>query len=144
MPIRAMALSSFRRFSLLFFGLAVMLLFPAKSGFPADRLPAEPDISSRIDEVYDHESRLFLMLFSLKGDGKVDYVTGRSVLENQRSHFGNPVYLTESHPLFYWWNHQMWNDPEMDGVNGNERIYLENVEFDVSRYKPCTFNGQAC
>jgi hypothetical protein len=112
--------------------------------FSAGVLPAEPDVSLRVDELYDHEARLFLMLYSLKGDGKVDYVTGRSVIENQRSHFGNPVYLTEPHPLFYWWNHQMWNDPEMDGVNGNERVYLENVEFDISRYKPCTFNGQPC
>jgi hypothetical protein len=29
-------------------------------------------------------------------------------------------------------------------VNGNERVYQENVEFDSSRYKPCTFNGQPC
>ena len=24
----------------------------------------------------------------------------------------------------------MWNDPEQDGVNGNERVYQENTEFD--------------
>jgi len=29
-------------------------------------------------------------------------------------------------------------------VNGNERVYQENIDFDLSRYKPCTFNGQAC
>jgi hypothetical protein len=96
------------------------------------------------DELYDHEARLFLMLYSLKGDGQIDYVTGRMVQEYARSNFGNPVYQTEIHPLFYWWNHNMWNDPEQDGVNGNERIYQENIEFDVSRYKPCTFNGQPC
>jgi hypothetical protein len=109
-----------------------------------DVLPTEPDVSTRIDELYDHEARLFLMLYSLKGDGQVDYVTGRMVQEYARSNFGNPVYQTEIHPLFYWWNHNMWNDPEQDGVNGNERIYQENIEFDVSRYKPCTFNGQPC
>ena len=110
----------------------------------AEVLPIEPDVNTRIDELYDHEARLFLMLFSLKGDGQVDYVTGRMVQEYARSNFGNPVYQTEVHPLFYWWNHMMWNDPEQDGVNGNERVYQENIEFDLSRYKPCTFNGQPC
>jgi hypothetical protein len=109
-----------------------------------DVLPVEPDVSTRIDELYDHEARLFLMLYSLKGDGQVDYITGRMVQEYARSNFGNPVYQTEVNPLFYWWNHIMWNDPEQDGVNGNERIYQGNVEFDITRYKPCTFNGQPC
>lgn len=109
-----------------------------------EMLPVEPDVSTRVDELYDHEARLFLMLFSLKGNGQVDYVTGRSVQEYARSNFGNPVYQTDVHPLFYWWNHTMWNDPEQDGVNGNERVYQENVEFDFSRYKPCAFNGQPC
>jgi hypothetical protein len=58
--------------------------------------------------------------------------------------YGNPVYYTEKFPLFYWWNHTMWNDPEQDGVNGNERVYQENIDFDRSRYKPCVFNGQNC
>ena len=97
-----------------------------------------------VDELYDHEARLFLILYSLKGDGEVDYITGRMVQDYSRSNYGNPVYNTESYPLFYWWNHTMWNDPEQDGVNGNERVYQENVEFDRSRYKPCLFNGQAC
>ena len=79
-----------------------------------------------------------------RGDGKIDYVTGRLVREYTRSSYGNPVYQTEVYPLFYWWNHTMYNDPEQDGVNGNERVYQENVEFDLSRYKPCTFNGQPC
>ncbi len=114
------------------------------AGMTKDRLPVEPDIATRLDELYDHEARLFIMLFSLKGDGQVDYVTGRSVLDHARSPFGNPVYYTESQPLFYWWNHTMWNDPEMDGVNGNERVYQENVDFDQSRFKPCLFNGQVC
>ena len=109
-----------------------------------EALPIEPDVSTRIDELYDHEARLFVMLYSLKGDGQIDYVTGRMVQEYARSNFGNPVYQTEVHPLFYWWNHIMWNDPEQDGVNGNEQVYQENIEFDISRYKPCTFNGQPC
>ena len=109
-----------------------------------DNLPVEPDISLRLDEIYDHESRLFIMLYSLKGDGVVDYITGRSVMDHTRSNYGNPVYYTEANPLFYWWNHTMWNDPTMDGVNGNEQVYQENVDFDVTRYKACTFNGQPC
>lgn len=113
-------------------------------GWTKDLLPAEPDVSTRLDELYDHEARLFIMLYSLKGNGRVDYVTGRLVREYSRSGYGNPVYQTEAQPLFYWWNHIMWNDPEQDGVNGNERVYQEGVEFDVSRYKPCVFNGQAC
>lgn len=126
--------------SLLF--LATLLLhIDARS---KDVLPIEPDVSTRIDELYDHEARLFVMLYSLKGDGQIDYVTGRMVQEYARSNFGNPVYQTEVHPLFYWWNHIMWNDPEQDGVNGNEQVYQENIEFDISRYKPCTFNGQPC
>ncbi|HKY71106.1 MAG TPA: hypothetical protein VJL88_04250 [Nitrospira sp.] len=124
--------------------LSLTLLFVRGHASAKDVLPIEPDLSTRIDELYDHEARLFLILYSLKGDGQVDYVTGRMVQEYARSNFGNPVYQTEIHPLFYWWNHNMWNDPEQDGVNGNERIYQENVEFDISRYKPCTFNGQPC
>ena len=89
--------------------------------------------ATRIDEHYDHEARLFLMLYSLNGNGQVDYVTGRMVQEYARSNYGNPVYQTEAYPLFYWWNHTMYNDPEQDGVNGNERVY-RNVEFDISRY----------
>jgi hypothetical protein len=125
-------------------GFLSLSLLLARDAAAKDVLPVEPDISTRIDELYDHEARLFLMLYSLKGDGHVDYITGRMVQEYARSNFGNPVYQTEVHPLFYWWNHIMWNDPEQDGVNGNERIYQENVEFDISRYKPCTFNGQPC
>ena len=117
---------------------------PWSGGWTKEILPLEPDLATRIDEHYDHEARLFLMLYSLKGNGQVDYVTGRLVQEYARSNYGNPVYQTEAYPLFYWWNHTMYNDPEQDGVNGNERVYQENVEFDISRYKPCTFNGQPC
>lgn len=119
----------------------ILTAFPAAATGP---LPPEPDEDTRLDEVYDHEARMFLFLYSLKGNGEVDYVTGRMVEEYARSHYGNPVYYTEPYPLFYWWNHILWNDPERDGVNGNERVYQENVEFDRSRYKPCIFNGQPC
>ena len=121
----------------LFWGLSSM-------GWARDLLPVEPDDSTRLDELYDHEARLFIILYSLEGDGRIDYVTARLVREYSRSGYGNPVYQTEAQPLFYWWNHIMWNDPEQDGVNGNERIYQEGVDFDISRYKPCLFNGQAC
>jgi hypothetical protein len=132
------------RRSAIFFLLSLSLFLPRADVWSKDVLPIEPDISTRIDELYDHEARMFLMLYSLNGDGKVDYVTGRMVQEYARSNFGNPVYQTEAFPLFYWWNHIMWNDPEQDGVNGNERVYQEGVEFDISRYKPCAFNGQPC
>lgn len=124
--------------------LTVSLLLPWSGVWTKEVLPREPDLATRMDELYDHEARLFLMLYSLHGDGKIDYVTGRLVREYSRSSYGNPVYQTEVYPLFYWWNHTMYNDPEQDGVNGNERVYQENVEFDLSRYKPCTFNGQPC
>ncbi|MCA9471417.1 MAG: hypothetical protein MRJ96_02280 [Nitrospirales bacterium] len=119
-------------------------LFSTAGAVKEQTLPVEPDEESRLEEIYDHESRMVMFLYSLKGNGEVDYVTGRKVQHHQRSEFGNPVYYLESFPLFYWWNHNMWNDPEQDGVNGNERLYAENTEFDASRYKPCLFNGQAC
>jgi len=124
--------------------LTVSLLLPWSGVWTKEVLPLEPDLTTRLDELYDHEARLFLMLYSLHGDGKVDYVTGRLVREYTRSSYGNPVYQTEVYPLFYWWNHTMYNDPEQDGVNGNERVYQENIDFDILRYKPCTFNGQPC
>ena len=107
-------------------------------------LPVEPDESTRVDEIYDQESRLFLSLYSLKGDGEVDYITGRTVQGHIRSAYGNPVYYLPEYPIFYWWNHTMWNDPLLDGVNGNELVYQEDMDFDTSRYKPCLFNGQPC
>ncbi len=132
-----------RRFAALLL-LAILLAFPPVRAWSMDPLPSEPDVNSRLDELYDHETRMFIMLYSLHGDGKVDYVTGRLVQEYTRSNYGNPVYYTEQHPLFYWWNHTMFNDPDQDGVNGNEQVYQENIEFDVARYKPCLFNGQPC
>src|SRR5881397_2523370 len=44
----------------------------------AESLPLEPDVSTRVDELYDSESRLYLFLYSLKGDGTVDYITAAS------------------------------------------------------------------
>jgi len=104
----------------------------------------EPDEATRVDELLDNESQMYLMLYSLNSDGKVDYVTGRRVQEQVRSEFGNPVYYAARFPFFYWWNHTLWVDQEQDGVNGNEAVYQENVDFDQSRYKPCLFNGQPC
>lgn len=127
----------------LLLAVGLSLLVP-RASLAKETLPVEPDENTRVDELYDHEARLFLMLYSLKGNGEVDYITGRLVEENARSHYGNPVYYTEPYPLFYWWNHTMFNDPERDGVNGNERVYQENIDFDKSRFKPCVFNGQPC
>ena len=127
-------------------GLAAVGLFlvlPLRT-WSVEPLPAEPDLELRVDELYDHEVRMFLCLYSLKGNGKVDYVTGRVVEHHARSNYGNPVYYTEDYPLFYWWNHTMWNDPERDGVNGNEKVYQEDIDFDPTRFKPCLFNGQLC
>jgi hypothetical protein len=111
---------------------------------PTQALPPEPPEHTRIEEIFDQESRLLLSLYSLKGNGTVDYVTGRTVEQHVRSSYGNPVYYTVEFPIFYWWNHTMWNDPLVDGVNGNELVYQEDTDFDVSRYKPCVFNGQPC
>ncbi|MFB3145557.1 MAG: hypothetical protein ACE1ZO_00400 [Nitrospirales bacterium] len=113
-------------------------------GWSQHNLPTEPDEETRLEEIYDHEAQMIIFLYSLKGTDEVDYVVGRKVLEHQRSVYGNPVYYHEAYPLFYWWNHTMYNDPEQDGVNGNELVYQEEVDFDPSRYKPCLFNGQRC
>jgi len=123
--------------------LASSLMFPPL-GWSQPNLPTEPDEDTRLEEIYDHEAQMIIFLYSLKGTDEVDYVVGRKVWEHQRSVYGNPVYLHEAYPLFYWWNHTMYNDPEQDGVNGNELVYQEEVDFDPSRYKPCLFNGQRC
>ncbi len=119
------------------------LLVPAVSG-AGPSLPPEPDENTRIEELFDNDARLYLLLYSLTGDGRVDYVTGRRVHEQARSEFGNPIYYAARYPQFYWWNHTLWIDSEQDGLSGNEVVYQENVEFDRSRYKPCQFNGQPC
>jgi len=126
------------------FPILVSLVLFASDASTAPSLMLEPAESLRIDEIYDLESQLFLSLYSIKGNGEMDYVTGRTVVKHVRSKYGNPVYFYREHPLFYWWNHTMWTDPAMDGVNGNERVYQEEIDFDVSRYKPCVFNGQTC
>ncbi len=123
--------------------ISLCLLIPSLN-WAVETLPVEPDEDQRVDELYDHEARMFLFLYSLKGDGNIDYVTGRMVEDHARSHYGNPVYYTQAYPLFYWWNHTMWNDPEQDGVNGNEKVYEKNIDFDPTRFKPCLFNGQPC
>jgi len=129
-------------------GLVLMIVcvvgIPSARQAAAGSLPTEPDVTTRVDELYDSESRLYLFLYSLKGDGTVDYVAGRFVREHARSEYGNPVYDTERFPIFYWWNHTLWADRDQDGVNGNETVYKEDVDFDRSRYKPCLFNGQVC
>lgn len=121
-----------------------LVLFPPSLSEAQSILPIEPDEETRLDEIYDQETRMVMFLYSLKGTEEVDYVVGRKVWEHRRSVYGNPVYYLEPYPLFYWWNHTMWNDPEQDGVNGNELVYKEDVNFDASRYKPCLFNGQRC
>ena len=98
------------------FVLVVSLLMFASLGWPQPHLPLEPDEETRLEEIYDHEVRLVIFLYSLKGTDEVDYVVGRNVWKHQRSVYGNPVYYLESYPLFYWWNHTMYNDPEQDGV----------------------------
>lgn len=130
-------------FAPIFLSLLLGLFPPGLSGAPVT-LPTEPDEETRLEEIYDHETSMVMFLYSLKGTEEVDYVVGRKVWEHRRSVYGNPVYYLESYPLFYWWNHTMWNDPEQDGVNGNELVYEEDVDFDVTRYKPCLFNGQRC
>ena len=125
--------------------LAACLLLGLLPGVHAgSSLPVEPDETTRVDELLDNESGMYLMLYSLKGDGKMDYVTGRRIKEQIRSEFGNPVYYAGRFPFFYWWNHTLWVDQEQDGVNGNEVVYQENIDFDLTRYKPCLFNGQPC
>ena len=76
----------------------LLLLLPGSGGWTKELLPLEPDLATRIDEQYDHEARLFLMLYSLKGDGHVDFVTGRLVREYTRSSYGNPVYRLKPIP----------------------------------------------
>ncbi len=134
-----------KRLAVGLFGLVLGLLVGMSSQGLAERtLPDEPDESTRIEEIYDHETRMFLMLYSLEGTGEADYVTGRVVKAHMRSAYGNPVYDVEPYPLFYWWDNTLWNDPQRDGVNGNEQVYQENIGFDKKRYKPCLFNGQSC
>ena len=122
----------------------VLVVLSASRSWGELSLPKEPDEETRKEEIYDQETGLLMFLYSLAGNGTVDYVAGRKVQEHQRSIYGNPVYYMESYPLFYWWNHKMWIDREQDGVNGNEIVYADHTDFDASRYKPCLFNGQPC
>src|SRR5438445_11030238 len=83
-----------RLVSLVLVSVGVLGLTSASQG-AAESLPLEPDVSTRVDQLYDSESRLYLFLYSLKGDGTVDYITGRFVRERARSEYGNPVDDTE-------------------------------------------------
>jgi len=127
-----------------FFNFFVILSLAPCTSWSQTNLPKEPEEGTHLEEIYDQETAMVMFLYSLEGTEKFDYVVGRKVRDHQRSAYGNPVYYLEPFPLFYWWNHTMWNDPEQDGVNGNELVYQEEVDFDVSRYKPCLFNGQPC
>ena len=68
-----------RRACFLLLAISLIAAFSSDLGFTRESLPVEPDESTRLDEQYDHESRMFYMLYSLKGNGEVDYVTARSV-----------------------------------------------------------------
>ena len=57
----------------------VLSLVSATNAVIQSPLPSEPDEDTRLEEIYDHESRMVMFLYSLKGDGNVDYVTGRKV-----------------------------------------------------------------
>lgn len=137
-------MSGWKILSFLLFLVFSFLLVGPPLTWSQPQLPLEPDEETRLEEIYDHEASMLLFLYSLEGNDTFDYVVGRKVTDHQRSYYGNPVYYLEPYPLFYWWNHTMWNDPEQDGVNGNELVYQEDVNFDPSRYKPCLFNGQPC
>ena len=51
-------------------------VFASSNGQPEKALPTEPDEEIRLEEIYDHESQMVMFLYSLKGNGEVDYVTG--------------------------------------------------------------------
>src|SRR5438132_14285642 len=51
----------------------------------AGSLPLEPDVSTRVDELYDSESRLYLFLYSSNGVANADYVTAHLLLQATRS-----------------------------------------------------------
>src|SRR5438128_2870922 len=55
------------------------VVITSASHVAAGSLPLEPDVSTRVDELYDSESRLYLFLYSLIGDGTVNYNARRSV-----------------------------------------------------------------
>jgi hypothetical protein len=84
--------------SLIVFVLTGLFWSHPVTGWSSDSLPTEPDLATRVDELYDHEARLFIMLYSLRGNGQIDYVTARLVQEYSRSTYGNPIYQTEAQP----------------------------------------------
>ena len=73
-------------------------VFASSNGQPEKELPSEPDEEIRLEEVYDHESQMIMFLYSLKGNGEVDYVTGRKVWKHQRSVYGESRVLPRIFP----------------------------------------------
>jgi hypothetical protein len=117
---------------ILIFGLAIA--GPAH-GVTHTPPPPEPPQDQAIEEIYDNEAGLVIFTYSLNRDGVVDYVTGRKVLTWKVNDYGHGVYDMERFPVFYWYDHSLWRDMESDGINGNETIYMENVNFDRLRYR---------
>jgi hypothetical protein len=130
--MEAMMVQRLTRCSVLIFGLAIA--GPAH-GVTHTPPPPEPPQDQVIEEIYDNEAGLVIFTYSLNRDGVVDYVTGRKVLTWKVNDYGHGVYDMERFPVFYWYDHSLWRDMESDGINGNETIYMENVNFDRLRYK---------
>ncbi|MBI2591677.1 MAG: hypothetical protein HYW34_03305 [Candidatus Brennerbacteria bacterium] len=102
--------------------------------------PMEP---GRTDESFVDDNivgipELYVRLFDLDGDGRVDYMTGRKIFEKYVDEDGNtfatPNPWEKPFPLFYWydangngkfedWKNEMWINSETDGDCQNIRIY---------------------
>src|SRR5207245_8101955 len=67
-----------RLVSLVLMSVCVLGLTSASHG-AAESLPLEPDVSTRVDELYDSESRLYIFLYYFKGYGTVDLISCRFV-----------------------------------------------------------------
>ena len=86
-----------------------------------DPLLLEPDINSRLDELYDHESHVHqcsIRCMAMEGrlrDGPV----GPGIHEEQLRESG---LLHRTTPALLLVEHTMFNDPDQDGVNGNEQV----------------------
>jgi hypothetical protein len=119
-------------------GIVLMLSLCAggvAQGSPYSVLPPEPPQEQAIEELYDNEAGLVLFTYSLHKNGVVDYVTGRKVVTWRVNDYGHGVYDMERFPFFYWYEHTLWQDKESDGINGNESVYMENINFDRLRYR---------
>lgn len=104
--------------------------------------PMEP---SRYDESFVGDNNvglieLYVRMYDLDGDGRIDYMTGRKVFKVWVDEDGNtfdemiPGTWEAHYPLFYWWDanrngkfeeekNEMWINPETDGNCVNIRIY---------------------